>query len=197
MKMADEQIPAGWYPDPAGDVTKIRYWDGQGWTEQTQAAQNTGMQGSYNVPIAPQPIYAQGQQSPQYAGAQPGLNPAANSRDKFGVAALVLGIASIFCCCCISMFLGAFGAIVPGIMGVLGVVFGILGIKSNRKGMAIAGLVCGAITILLVIGLMVLYLAIMPDMIANPEAYGLPPDYFETMAEQLGLPSDYFEDVYR
>ncbi len=23
---------AGWYPDPAGDATKIRYWDGTQWT---------------------------------------------------------------------------------------------------------------------------------------------------------------------
>lgn len=24
---------AGWYPDPAGDPTKLRYWDGQAWTD--------------------------------------------------------------------------------------------------------------------------------------------------------------------
>lgn len=24
---------AGWYPDPAGDQSKLRYWDGQGWTD--------------------------------------------------------------------------------------------------------------------------------------------------------------------
>lgn len=24
---------AGWYPDPAGDVTKLRYWDGVKWTD--------------------------------------------------------------------------------------------------------------------------------------------------------------------
>jgi hypothetical protein len=35
--MTDPQIPAGWYPDPAGDATRIRYWDGQAWTDQTQA----------------------------------------------------------------------------------------------------------------------------------------------------------------
>ena len=23
---------AGWYPDPSGDVTKLRYWDGMQWT---------------------------------------------------------------------------------------------------------------------------------------------------------------------
>lgn len=25
--------PAGWYPDPAGNPKKIRYWDGEHWTD--------------------------------------------------------------------------------------------------------------------------------------------------------------------
>ncbi|MEZ5342349.1 MAG: AIM24 family protein [Acidimicrobiales bacterium] len=29
--------PAGWYPDPAGDPTLVRYWDGGQWTADTQA----------------------------------------------------------------------------------------------------------------------------------------------------------------
>lgn len=28
--------PAGWYPDPAGDPTLVRYWDGGQWTANTQ-----------------------------------------------------------------------------------------------------------------------------------------------------------------
>jgi uncharacterized protein (AIM24 family) len=28
--------PADWYPDPAGDLTLLRYWDGNAWTEHTQ-----------------------------------------------------------------------------------------------------------------------------------------------------------------
>lgn len=30
---------AGWYPDPSGDATKLRYWDGAQWTEYYAAAQ--------------------------------------------------------------------------------------------------------------------------------------------------------------
>ncbi|MDR0309092.1 MAG: DUF2510 domain-containing protein [Coriobacteriales bacterium] len=33
--MATEVIE-GWYPDPTGDETKIRYWDGANWTDQIQ-----------------------------------------------------------------------------------------------------------------------------------------------------------------
>lgn len=24
---------AGWYPDPSGDPSKLRYWDGSQWTD--------------------------------------------------------------------------------------------------------------------------------------------------------------------
>ncbi|MDR3037367.1 MAG: DUF2510 domain-containing protein [Coriobacteriales bacterium] len=44
FSMADGQIPAGWYPDPAGDTSKIRYWDGQAWTDQTQPTVNPSLQ---------------------------------------------------------------------------------------------------------------------------------------------------------
>lgn len=30
---------AGWYPDPSGDVSKLRYWDGRTWTEHFASAQ--------------------------------------------------------------------------------------------------------------------------------------------------------------
>lgn len=29
--MSDQM--AGWYPDPSGDPTKLRYWDGERWTD--------------------------------------------------------------------------------------------------------------------------------------------------------------------
>lgn len=27
------QAPAGWYPDPSGNANKLRYWDGDAWTD--------------------------------------------------------------------------------------------------------------------------------------------------------------------
>ncbi|MDR3315789.1 MAG: DUF2510 domain-containing protein [Coriobacteriales bacterium] len=36
--MTDAQILAGWYPDPEGDTSKERYWDGIQWTDQYRGA---------------------------------------------------------------------------------------------------------------------------------------------------------------
>ena len=70
--MADQQ--AGWYPDPAGDATKLRYWDGTQWTNDYAAAQaqpatssasngasaeQVGEQATYTQAVYTQPTYEQ------------------------------------------------------------------------------------------------------------------------------------------
>lgn len=156
--MADQQIQAGWYPDPTGDVTTIRYWDGQGWTDQTQPAPIQQPQGGLQVPT--QPVYAPNQ-TPVYS-------PVAQGTDRKGLAtaALVLGIVGIPLACC------AYLAIIPGL---LGVIFGILGIKSSKKGMAIAGIICGLVAIVAGITVTFINIAILND----PAQFGLPADFFD------------------
>ncbi len=60
-----------------------------------------------------------------------------NTKDKggFAVASLVLGIVSYVVCC------------VGPITQILAVIFGIIGIKSSKKGLAIAGIILGALGI--------------------------------------------------
>lgn len=41
----------GWYPDPAGDTTKLRYWDGMQWTDSLTDAAQFGVQ----APVAATP----------------------------------------------------------------------------------------------------------------------------------------------
>ena len=164
--MTDAQVPAGWYPDPAGDASKIRYWDGQNWTDQTQDAQNPNLQvATGTAPAQPlQPVYMPGQ---VVAGQAPGAT--GPNRKGFAIASLVLGILGIPLCCFFVGFL-------PGL---LGVIFGILGLKSSAKGMAIAGIICGAVAI--VIGVSYIFYGM--DVVANPTNYGLPADFWQ----QYGL----------
>ncbi|MDR2105919.1 MAG: DUF2510 domain-containing protein [Coriobacteriales bacterium] len=186
------EIPAGWYPDPAGDTTKIRYWNGQAWTDQTQPAINPelqvgtgGVEQTLNTAIpqvqqspqvqqqtqqvqqvnAPlQPIYAPGQEPPAYSTASQDTD-----RKGLAVASLVLGIVGILSCC-----LGWVG-LIPG---AIAVVLGILSVKSSKKGMAIAGIICGAVAV--VLGILGIFLTILGyDVMQNPTKYGLPPDIFE------------------
>lgn len=49
--------PAGWYPDPSGDVTMLRYWNGEQWTDdytKVPFGENPG--NAYAAPSYQQPI---------------------------------------------------------------------------------------------------------------------------------------------
>lgn len=66
----------------------------------------------------------------------------------FAIAGMVLGIVSIVCCC--SPFVG-------GVTGVLGLIFSIMVLVQKRpgKGMAIAGVICAAVGLILVVSMIV------------------------------------------
>ena len=59
--MTEQQ--AGWYPDPSGDVSKLRYWNGVQWTNDfapVQPSQSQACQGAaYTAPAYGQPPYQQ------------------------------------------------------------------------------------------------------------------------------------------
>ncbi|MCL2150977.1 MAG: DUF2510 domain-containing protein [Coriobacteriia bacterium] len=59
-------VPAGWYPDPAGDSSKIRYWDGTQWTDQFQSNPDAPAPVAPTYGAAPDQGYSQG-----YAPSQP------------------------------------------------------------------------------------------------------------------------------
>jgi hypothetical protein len=113
---------------------------------------------------------------PQYGtpygpqGAVPGYGwpgmPLRQPRDGLGTASLVLGIISavVFCLWPVAI-----------IVGVLAVIFGIIGRRRANRGeatnggMALAGLICGSVGTLLGVALLVLVL-VMPDSGADPWA---------------------------
>ena len=52
----------GWYPDPAGDTGKLRYWDGTQWTDHLAEP--------YDAPASSGPAYASGTVEAPYAPAE-------------------------------------------------------------------------------------------------------------------------------
>jgi hypothetical protein len=154
-EMSDAQIAAGWYPDPAGDQTKNRYWDGQNWTDQlvdiATSAETTPapVEQTATAPFAPTtpPTYTDQyqQQQPVYQQAvyqqHPMQSTAAPDEDKKGlaIASLVLGLCGLPSI----LLLALFGYI----FGTLAVVFGAMGRKSSMKNLATAGLVIGIVVL--------------------------------------------------
>ena len=80
----------------------------------------------------------------------------AKDRKGFSIAALVLGIVAIVLCCIWYISIPC---------GILAVIFGILGIKSSKKGMSIAGLITGAIG--LVISIIIFFALVVIGMVVG------------------------------
>lgn len=162
--MADQQ--AGWYPDPSGDASKLRYWDGTQWTNDFTDAQ----QAAPSQPVAQQAQAAQPQAQP-VAPAQP-VQPAtpvqpaqpqvvvqeatytnpqgqqtrvdqvyvqapAQKTNGLAIASFICGIVGL----CPYTF-----AIVP----IVAIILGALGMRNpNNKWMAITGLILGIVGIVI------------------------------------------------
>jgi len=87
------------------------------------------------------------QPAPEQSGQPAPAAPAPAAKVGFGVTALVLGIVGVFLC-----WIPVFGLILP----ILAIVFGGIGIfLQSGRGMAIAGLVIGVITLIINIIIMV------------------------------------------
>ncbi|MCL1846890.1 MAG: DUF2510 domain-containing protein [Coriobacteriia bacterium] len=157
--MAENQTPAGWYADPAGDQTKLRYWDGQQWTEQLTDAgvpEASSYASQTTVPTyeasseIPAPSYAAmpQQQAPydyqQAPGAPAGNTVATAGKDPkaFAIAGLICAIVGLPITFFVMILLGL-------ILGIIGVVFGIRGRKSSMSAVGTASLVVGIITVVL------------------------------------------------
>ena len=84
---------AGWYPDPSGDTTKLRWWDGNQWTDnyadavipQQQPAQPQ-MPQSQSQPAAQPQSQQAAQPQPQLQPAQPQQAPQGYSQQPQGYA---------------------------------------------------------------------------------------------------------------
>ena len=152
--MADQQ--AGWYRDPSGNASKLRYWDGEKWTndytdalystqpptQQTpsyQAQPPQAFHQSQQMQPMAQPITQQQNPYPQYnqtPAQQPYQGGYAQAPQKtsngLAVASLICGIAGL--------------CLVFGVASIVAIVMGVMGRKNPvNRGMATAGLVLGIV----------------------------------------------------
>lgn len=74
-----ETAQAGWYPDPSGDATKLRYWDGERWTDDYADAQPNAQAAPQPTPTPQQPSATQPVATPTY---YPQAQPVANDSDR-------------------------------------------------------------------------------------------------------------------
>ncbi len=91
---------AGWYPDPMGDATKLRYWDGAAWTDHYAPAQapaaSAPSQPTVNVTVqAPaQPMGV----SPA-ASVAPVVYPLTDTDRTLRLIAFILNLITTIACC--------------------------------------------------------------------------------------------------
>ena len=128
--------PANWYPDPS-NAAQERYWDGTNWTEQyrpTAAVPPPPMPPAYGAPpyAAPGPYGA------------PGYGPQVTKTNTLSIVSLITGIIGFVCC---FLWVGEIAALVTGIMAYQQ----IQRTGERGKGMAIAGIVLGALGLALVL----------------------------------------------
>lgn len=119
----------------------------QGFNQQNFQQQQMGYQGQFNGGYQPgydQQGYNQQYIPPQQQDPTPG----------FSIAALVTGILALLLACCLNKW--------DLIFALPAIVFGILGLKKepNGKGMAIAGIVLGAIALIIIIVIIIIAVAI-------------------------------------
>lgn len=90
------------------------------------------------------PQYTQAPETSSYGGTN-NYEPMKGQSNGFGIASMVCGILALITCC-------MWCTVIP--LGIVSIVLGILQIvKNESKGMAIAGIVCASVGLILFIGL--------------------------------------------
>ncbi|MCL2528952.1 MAG: DUF2510 domain-containing protein [Coriobacteriia bacterium] len=149
----------GWYPDPSGDASKLRYWDGLQWTNDITDSRAVARPAQPpQLPVQPTQVPAQPIQQVHPNGSQHVLaqamdyspvgghyysQAAGGQTNGLAIASLVCGIAGFF---------------TFGFTSVAAIILGAIGRKSTvNKGMATAGLTLGIISLAGVIANLIFY----------------------------------------
>ncbi len=91
---------AGWYPDPMGDTTKLRYWDGAAWTDHYAPAQGQPAATTAAAAQAPQPtVTVNVQQSAPAGTTVPVVYTMTDTDRTLRLIAFILNLITIAGCC--------------------------------------------------------------------------------------------------
>ncbi|MDR3136357.1 MAG: DUF2510 domain-containing protein [Coriobacteriales bacterium] len=122
--MAEQQ--AGWYPDPSGDTSKLRYWDGSQWTDQFADAAPPQQQNETVVATVVTTADDGRTQEARYTYQQVPAEPS----NPLAIASMICGIVGL----CF------------GLISIAAIVLAVMARKQpGNQGMATAGLVLGII----------------------------------------------------
>jgi hypothetical protein len=131
--MSDQQ--AGWYPDPSGDASKLRYWNGSQWTNEYSAAPS----GEKASVVVEETVYTPSAGQGQIPQAQ----PIAQAQSVYVQTQIEptngMAVASLI----VSIFGFCSGTVIPSIVGIILAVLAKK--KPGGKGLATGGLVVGII----------------------------------------------------
>ncbi|MDR1013453.1 MAG: DUF2510 domain-containing protein [Coriobacteriales bacterium] len=147
--MTDNHVSAGWYADPSGDTSRLRYWDGVQWTEQYQSAE-----GATGAASAGSPAQGGGYAQPAYV-VPTAYHQGPAQPPQGALASMVLGIVSL--AVLLVGFCVPFSGTISIGSGIAGIVLAVKSRKIARSGQATAGLVMSIIAL----SLSVLWIAVL------------------------------------
>ncbi|MDO4167289.1 MAG: DUF4190 domain-containing protein [Eubacteriales bacterium] len=151
-------------------------YDNGGWqtTGQTDSTSNAGVDSTQNNGgYYEQPQSDNGTYYTQPDNSYNNYVPEPEEGPGFSIAGMVCGILSIVLCCC--------NQYITGVLAIVGLVLSILAVKGHKpgRGMAIAGIVCSAIGLIIAVFLIACSLFVlanpgyMNDVLKMYEQYGL------------------------
>ena len=163
---------AGWYPDPSGDASKIRYWDGSSWTNHyldNDGAASSAYPNWQSEAVAP-PSYNQSPGYPNQPVDSYYVQPTQPNKDRktmatlssvFALLGLLLSLSS-FCLVFATaerggseIFIGAL-FVLGSLLAIPTFILAILGLKSSRRSLAIIALILVGLGVVAFVGFIAL-----------------------------------------
>lgn len=110
-----------------------------------------------------------------------------DSRNGFAIASFVISLINLICC---------FGLAFP--FSIAGLVFGIMGTKSNRKGFSIAGIVINVLALVVFVTVVVFYFWVIAQVFSAFASFDVNDmyDYYEYLPDTGSLCMDFIKNIF-